>query len=107
MKCLGPIDRSMHILIIERRQEYKGVLLGTWRPSQRRHRIKWSNSLTQDKINKLDAFGFDWNSLETDWEYFGAWIETQGKQCAKNKIDKNWLLKLIEIDVDFEKKGKK
>ena len=107
-----------------------GVALGAWVNTQRVQYQKFqkdeqSATITQDRINKLDAIGFDWDPFKTQWnsnyellrQYYndngdslvpqhytvdgvdlGVWVNTQRAQYQKLKEGK--LSSMTEDRVD-------
>lgn len=111
---------------VAKREEYRGIALGTW--CQRMRADYKKGKLAKIQIDKLEAIGFDWDPLETEWmrrykqykryieatggseiarrtdfegEHLGAWVETQRKWYAKGKMSVERISLLKRIGVEF------
>lgn len=107
---------------VPKRDEYGGISLGFW--CQRMRNYYRNGKLSQYQIKKLDAIGFDWNPLETEWmrryeqykryigatgsteiarrddfegEHLGAWVSTQRKRCLKGETSEERMVLLEQI----------
>ena len=115
---------------IEKRQKYKGVMLGLWCQNQRDNYKTGRRSISEEQIQRLSDIGFDWDPLETEWnrryeqykryikenngdtyiprrrdfegEHLGAWVETQRKWFAQGKMNANRYNKLKAIGMIFK-----
>jgi len=71
-------ETNGHLRVPARHKTKDGFLLGGWVASQRRYK----NSLSQERIDRLNGLGFVWNPLETDKEegysHLEKYYETNG-----------------------------
>lgn len=111
---------------------YKNRKLGLWCEQQRMHRTSSQRTLAAEQVQLLDALGFDWDPLETEWnrrfeqykryikehggdpyiarrtiyenEKLGAWVETQRKRYKQGILSADREAKLTSIGVNYETK---
>lgn len=111
---------------VPKRESYKGYALGIWCQSQRGK--YQSGALRENRKEKLENIEFDFDPLETEWnrryeqykryikemgtskitrragyegEHLGAWVETQRKRYADNKMSQTRVDKLLKLDSNF------
>jgi len=81
-----------------------GVALGKWVGAQRVQYHKFqkdeqSAKITQDRINKLDAVGFDWDPLKRQWNLRYALLQQYKKDKGNCRVPKSYAVDGVTLGV--------
>lgn len=127
LNLLLEYQKEQGTLNIGKREVYQGERLGLWVQHQRD--AYRDGTLSQQRINRLNAVGFDWDPLETEWlrryvqyqryvktnsgntyisrrtdfegEHLGAWVETQRKRYTQGKLSQERIEKLQKLGMEL------